>query len=178
MLMASTFWGHFLLFSPHLRRGKNRACELESAARRSPIRSFEGPSGIDWKKMNQAKATVPKWRLTTTADLKIIDEIADRIHTGLPERSEVFAEKRALFPNGCLALQIDDRVVGYGFFHPWMIYQIPPLDSFLERVPKTADCLYVHDVVVLPEYRGHGAVGQYVKLISVRPLRMVLQRWP
>jgi N-acetylglutamate synthase-like GNAT family acetyltransferase len=38
--------------------------------------------------------------------------------------------------------------------HPWALYSIPPLDQFLVALPAQADCLYIHDVAILPEYRG------------------------
>lgn len=125
-----------------------------------PVRS---PMGV--REMNQIDFIAPTWRCATVDDLPIINGIADHVHTGLPERPEVFAEKQQLFPGGCLALQLDGNVVGYGFAHPWLLFEIPPLDVFLERLPVLPDCLYIHDVVVLPEYRGHGCAAQYVQLM-------------
>ena len=40
--------------------------------------------------------------------------------------------------------------------HPWMLRSIPPLDTFLERIPAKPECLYVHDVAILSDARGHG----------------------
>jgi hypothetical protein len=105
-----------------------------------------------------------RWRLSKTTDLDEINKIADAIHTGLPERPEVFAEKRALFPEGCLVLG-NGSAVGYGISHPWILNDVPSLDSFLERLPASPDCLYIHDVAILPAGRGHDAAGAYVKTI-------------
>ncbi|MCK1394631.1 GNAT family N-acetyltransferase [Bradyrhizobium sp. 1] len=105
--------------------------------------------------------TKPHWRPARVSDLPAISAIATRIHPGLPERPDVFAEKMRLYPDGCRALVTADEIVGYGLAHPWMQLRIPPLDDFLERLPDDADCLYVHDVAVLPDFRG-GASRAYV----------------
>ena len=106
------------------------------------------------------------WRRAKSSDLPRINEIADQIHTGLPERPEVFAEKVRLCPEGSLILVAGDKIVGYGISHPWKLHRIPPLDTFLEDLPNDADCIYVHDVVVLPEFRGKLATSSYVERIS------------
>jgi GNAT superfamily N-acetyltransferase len=125
--------------------------------------------------MSHIKVFTPTWRPATADDLSTIDHIADRIHTGLPERPEVFAEKRRLFPRGCRALQLDGKVIGYGFAHPWMLFDVPSLDTFLEKLPANADCLYLHDVVVLPEYRGQGATAYFVKLMEAEAYGLGIQ---
>lgn len=96
----------------------------------------------------------PHWRPAHTSDLPAISAIAARIHPDLPERPEVFAEKMRLYPGGCRVLVAGDEIAGYGLAHPWKQHQIPPLDRFLERLPEDADCLYVHDIAVLPDRRG------------------------
>jgi ribosomal protein S18 acetylase RimI-like enzyme len=103
----------------------------------------------------------PYWRPARISDLGAIVAIAARIHPDLPERAEVFAEKMQLYPDGCRVLVADDTIAGYGLTHPWKLHQIPPLDRLLERLPQDADCLYVHDVAVLPEFRG-GVAREYV----------------
>jgi GNAT superfamily N-acetyltransferase len=107
----------------------------------------------------------PHWRPTRASDLPAISAIAARIHPGLPERPDVFAEKMQLYPEGCRVLITNEAIVGYGLAHPWMQHRIPPLDGFLERLPDDADCLYVHDVAVLPDFRG-GTSRAYVAAIE------------
>ena len=104
----------------------------------------------------------------TKADLGRVNQIADDIHTGLPERPEVFADKLSQYPQGCLTLISNGAIVGYGFSHPWTLCEIPPLDSFLGSLPRVPTCLYIHDVVVLPSQRGHACAGAYVDLISAQ----------
>lgn len=108
----------------------------------------------------------PHWRPARISDLPAIGAIAARIHPELPERPEVFAEKMRLYPDGCRVLVAGDAIAGYGLSHPWKQHRIAPLDGFLERLPDDADCLYVHDVAVLPDFRG-GVARDYVATIEV-----------
>ncbi|MCK1475125.1 GNAT family N-acetyltransferase [Bradyrhizobium sp. 197] len=107
----------------------------------------------------------PHWRPARASDLPAISAIAARIHPDLPERPEVFAEKMRLYHDGSRVLAAEDEIVGYGLAHPWTQHRIPPLDGFLEQLPGGADCLYVHDVAVLPGFRG-GVAGDYVAAIE------------
>lgn len=107
----------------------------------------------------------PHWRRAHAADLEAIRVIWARIHPDLSELPEVFAEKMRLYPRGCCVLAAGDEIAGYGLAHPWMQHRIPPLDGFLQRLPDAADCLYIHDVAVLPDLRG-GVARAYVAEIE------------
>ncbi|TYL82876.1 GNAT family N-acetyltransferase [Bradyrhizobium cytisi] len=107
----------------------------------------------------------PHWRRAHAEDLAAISAIAARIHPDLPERPEVFAEKMRLYPDGCCVLAAGNQIAGYGLAHPWIQQQIPPLDGFLDRLPDAADCLYVHDVAVPPDFRG-GVARAYLAEIE------------
>ncbi|MBR0858856.1 GNAT family N-acetyltransferase [Bradyrhizobium liaoningense] len=107
----------------------------------------------------------PHWRPARASDLPAISAIAARIHPDLPESPEVLAEKMRLCPDGCHVLAADDEIVGYGLAHPWKQHWIPSLDGFLGRLPDDADCLYLHDVAVLPRSRG-GVARAYVAEIE------------
>jgi hypothetical protein len=106
------------------------------------------------------------WRPATTVDFDTINTISDAIHLRLPERFEVFVEKFNLFPTGCLILLQKGEVVGYGFSHPWVLNSIPPLDSFLGALPTSPECLFIHDVAILPQARRHSAAGAFIKHIA------------
>lgn len=103
----------------------------------------------------------PHWRPARTSDLVAISAIAARIHPDLPESPDVFAEKIRLYPDGCRLLIADEEIAGYGLAHPWKQHRIPPLNGFLQKLPDDADCLYVHDVAVLPDFRG-GIAPDYI----------------
>jgi ribosomal protein S18 acetylase RimI-like enzyme len=110
--------------------------------------------------------TAPNWQPARSEDLDSINNVADSIHLDLPERPEVFAEKFNLSPRGCYVLKQDGATLGYGLSHPWMLNDIPPLDTFLRRLPATPGCLYVHDVAILPRVRSHGSAGKYIDLMA------------
>lgn len=114
------------------------------------------------------------WHPLLIDDMGCVNRIADIVHTTLPERPEVFEEKVRLFPSGCRKLISGDAIVGYGISHPWMLFSIPPLDTFLQRLPNVPQCLYLHDIVVLPAARGSGAAGQYVDYIKAVARQMCI----
>jgi len=94
-----------------------------------------------------------------------MDRIGNLVHP-LQERAEVSAEKFKLFSEGCFVLEQKQQVLGYGISHPWILNDIPVLDTFLHVLPATPDCLFIHDVGVLPEARQHGASGVLVELVA------------
>ena len=108
------------------------------------------------------------WRQATASDLSEIDSIANRIHTGLPERPEVLAEKLRLFPHGALVLDAADRIAGYGLSHPWKLCRVPALNAFLHALPADANCIHIHDVAILSEWRGRRAAASYIDIVSAR----------
>lgn len=108
------------------------------------------------------------WRPATADDLPSIHDISIKVHPDLPERHEVLAEKFALFPQGCFLLARGCFPSGYAIAHPWTLYDVPALDSFLIRLPPQPDCLYLHDVALLPSARGDGQAQRLIeKLVSL-----------
>ena len=106
------------------------------------------------------------WQPLESEDLATLGRIAAQIHPGLPERLEVLAEKNSLFPAGCRKLVVAEKMVGYGLSHPWKLRSIPALDHRIGHLPADADCLFIHDVVVLPEARGHSAAENYLRYVQ------------
>ena len=98
------------------------------------------------------------------ADLDAVERIGNAIHVSLQERPEVFANKLELFPQGCFVLARNGAIAGYGVAHPWALGSVPALDTLMAALPPSPDCLYIHDVVVLPTARGQGAAGVLVDL--------------
>ncbi|HZH53242.1 MAG TPA: GNAT family N-acetyltransferase [Microvirga sp.] len=108
------------------------------------------------------------WRPMTAPDIDRVQELADRIHVDHPEDREVFAERLALYPQGCHVLVEDGGIVGYAITHPWRFGEPPPLNSRLREIPREADTYYLHDVALLPEGRGRGFAAQGAELIAGR----------
>lgn len=98
---------------------------------------------------------IPAWRQMTPADLAHVDRIAGVVHAALPERPEVAAERLRLFPAGCSIADAGPggEAVGYALAHPARLAAPPKLDTLLGALPADADCLYLHDVALLPAAR-------------------------
>ncbi|KAI1310893.1 acyl-CoA N-acyltransferase [Xylaria venustula] len=108
------------------------------------------------------------WRPLTLDDIEGLAHVAGAVHPGLPERDVVFAERVKLFPEGCLVLEECARVCGYAISHPIRHGQPPALDSLLGEIAPDADQFYIHDVCVLPNFRGGGyATGAVKKLLTL-----------
>ncbi|UEM20889.1 GNAT family N-acetyltransferase [Skermanella mucosa] len=106
------------------------------------------------------------WRPMGPADLPTVERIAEIVHPGYPESPEVPAERLALFPAGCLiARDGHGSVLGYAVSHPGTLGRPPALDSLLGGLPPDADCLYLHDVALLPEARGLGLGESLVDIL-------------
>jgi GNAT superfamily N-acetyltransferase len=103
------------------------------------------------------------WRPMTEADIDMVEEIAGLIHPSFHERPEIFVERLALFPAGSLIAQGPDGPVGYAVAHPWTLGRPPALDSLLGDIPPEADCLYLHDVAILPAARGQRLTERLVE---------------
>lgn len=97
---------------------------------------------------------VPAWRPMRAGDLPDVERISAIVHPRFPEREEVPVERLHLFPDGCLVAIGDGAPVGYAIAHPGVVGHPPALDTLLGALPGDADCLYVHDVALLPEARG------------------------
>jgi ribosomal protein S18 acetylase RimI-like enzyme len=106
------------------------------------------------------------WRTARGTDLDAIKAVADAVHPDLSERPEVFEEKLRLFPEGCFVLIENGEVVGYAFVHLWRLNDVPKLDDFLMSLPDDADCLFIHDVALLPKARDKGAARSLIQQIS------------
>lgn len=106
------------------------------------------------------------WRPMTPADLPGVEAIGHRIHVAYPEDDAVFVERLALFPAGCLILEGDGALVGYVLSHPWHHRTPPALNARLERLPADADCLYIHDLALLPEAQSRGAAGEIMRRLA------------
>lgn len=106
------------------------------------------------------------WRTMCEHDLPAVGEIAARLHPAYPEDARIFAERLQLYPNGCLVLEVNDCMLGYVISHPWRHRQPPTLNSLLQTLPVRPSTYYIHDVALLPQARGLGAVVQLLSRLS------------
>lgn len=116
------------------------------------------------EKAIQAKAS---WHRLSVDKIKSLVCVADQIHPDLPESDEVFAERIKLFPEGCLGLMEEkcDELGGYVISHPIKHLQPPALNSPLGKITTDADQYYIHDLAILPKFRGRGLAEECVKTL-------------
>ncbi len=100
-----------------------------------------------------------EWRAMRADDLDGVLALADASHPDLPESREVFAERLALYPRGCVVLDGDKGIVGYAVSHPIRRFEPPALGALLRSLPADADQFYIHDMAVAPSRRGAGAAA-------------------
>ncbi|KAJ2986083.1 hypothetical protein NUW58_g5198 [Xylaria curta] len=113
------------------------------------------------------------WRPLDIDDVEGVVRVANVVHTQLPERDIVFAERARLFPEGCLVLVEETQVRGYAISHPIRHRKPPALDSLLGEIAPEADQFYIHDVCILPELRGRGHA-----LDAINKLLAIAERYP
>lgn len=96
------------------------------------------------------------WRPMRPGDLRAVDALAQAQYPDYPERPEVYADRLALAPGWCFALELDGRFAGYLLAHPWGEAGPPRLDTVLGALPDAPPALHLHDCVIAPWARGHG----------------------
>ena len=112
----------------------------------------------------------PSWRELSVNNIESLARVANQIHPDLPESDEVFAERVKLFPGGCLGLVEGkiDELCGYVISHPIRHLQPPALDSLLEEIASDADQYYIHDLAILPRFRGRDLARECIdKLLTI-----------
>lgn len=148
-----------------------------------------------------ATTTTASWRRMSPEDKDRVLEIGDKIHPDLPEDKEVLTERLRLFPEGCFVLvqhrhrhhkhkhnesdedvQDDNETIicGYAVSHPIpKRHQPPALNTLLLNMnkppsvsPGEAEQFYIHDLAILPEFRGRGYARECVDM-----LLGVAKRW-
>ncbi|CAL62838.1 Putative acetyltransferase [Herminiimonas arsenicoxydans] len=105
------------------------------------------------------------WRRMSAPDMASVTLVASQVHPDYPEDERVFAERLALYPDGCLLLEAGKQIAGYVISHPWRERQPPALNSLLQALPATPSTYYIHDVALLPAARGLGAASQLVDIL-------------
>ncbi len=116
----------------------------------------------------------------TAADIDAVTKIEALVHVFYQEGEAVFANRFALYPSGCFICVSKGEPVGYMISHPWKRGEPVALDAMIDAVPSDADCLYIHDLALLPEFRGGGAAqaaislaGDTARKLSLKSLALV-----
>lgn len=97
------------------------------------------------------------WRAMVPDDVPQVGAIGDGVHCNMQEPHGVYANRLALYPQGCRVLERDGKVLGYLIAHPWLSESPPALGAMLDALPARPECYYLHDVAILPAARSGGA---------------------
>ncbi|KAH8706095.1 hypothetical protein GQ44DRAFT_716287 [Phaeosphaeriaceae sp. PMI808] len=108
-----------------------------------------------------------EWRNLTLDDIDSVISISYKVHVDLQESAEVFSERVKLCPEGCLALvdEESNELYGYTISHPIRLRTPPALDGLLGEIPSDANQFYIHDVAIVPEFRGSGYAKEGIKIM-------------
>jgi hypothetical protein len=132
------------------------------------------------------------WRPTVQSDIPELYQLSEQIHPDLPESEQVFHNRLAHFPRGCLTLTLtltnvttnpttdinnnktpqepQEQIKGYILSHPIPQNQPPPqLDTLLEtNIPPDTDAsyhYYIHDIAITPDVRGKGLAREGIEML-------------
>jgi len=67
-----------------------------------------------------------------------------------------------VFPNGAWGAFYNNKLIGYIFFHPYKNQTVKPLNSKL-TLKGDEDCMYIHEIAILPQYRSLYIPSQLMK---------------
>jgi GNAT superfamily N-acetyltransferase len=85
------------------------------------------------------------------------------------ETPEIYENKFLVSPKGCYVYEDSYGIQGYILSHPWNILSPPELNKALVEVE--INCWFIHDIVVVPEYRGRGIADEIIqKILGYNPI--------
>jgi ribosomal protein S18 acetylase RimI-like enzyme len=114
-----------------------------------------------------------EWRSMKPSDIPFVYAIANEIHKDFYEDISIFLERLTLCPEGCFVLEDDTlgscatgscAIGGYAISHPFT-RESPPLNTLLHQIHE-ATCWYIHDIALLPSFRGNGATSEMVSQLT------------
>jgi len=104
------------------------------------------------------------WRLMLLDDLPSVFNIAMNVWAKYGETFTIYENKFLTAPQGCYVYTINKNIIGYLISHPWnILYPPPALNTPLIKLEE--NCWFIHDIVILPEYRGAGVGDEIIKKI-------------
>ncbi len=101
----------------------------------------------------------------TLEDIPHVYNISLLLHS-LYEDPEIFQERMTL-SQGSYVLLAQDIIVGYLISHPYRKKTYPPLNTLIHAIPEDPDTWYIHDLAILPEFRGKGMVRPILDEVKV-----------
>jgi len=108
------------------------------------------------------------WRQMLIDDIPYVYSIAMDIWTIHKESQAIYENKFCSFPEGCYVYD-DNGIKGYIISHPYNISSPPKINTLLPQVEM--NCLFIHDIVIVPEYRGRGIGNEIItKIVENHPI--------
>lgn len=102
------------------------------------------------------------WRKMLIEDIPCVYNIAKDIWTIHKESRIIYENKFCSFPEGCYVYD-DNGIKGYIISHPYNISSPPKINTLLTQVET--NCLFIHDIVMVTEYRGRGIGNEIIHTI-------------
>jgi ribosomal protein S18 acetylase RimI-like enzyme len=102
------------------------------------------------------------WREMMIEDIPYVYNIANDIWTMHKEDRIIYENKFCSFPQGCYVYD-DNGIKGYIISHPYNISSPPKINTLLPNVE--INCLFIHDIVIVSEYRGRGIGNEIINTI-------------
>jgi ribosomal protein S18 acetylase RimI-like enzyme len=101
------------------------------------------------------------WRPMTSRDINKVYTISlAQWGSDYYESLDVFRNKLEYYPDGCFVYEEDFKVHGYLISHPWSSTNIPEINEHLTKM--ILDTYYIHDIVLLPEFRGENIAAKMI----------------
>ena len=111
-------------------------------------------------------------RRLEAGDLERMSQLQRAVYLpALAEPPETFANKMALFPEGALGCVEGEALLGYTLALPWRGDAVVPLHGIIDALPERPDALYLHDMVVDPDFRGRGIARQLLSALEALAAR-------
>jgi len=108
------------------------------------------------------------WREMTMDDIPYVYDIAKDIWTIHKESRTIYENKFCSFPEGCYVYD-ENGIKGYIISHPYNISSPPKINTLLPEVEM--NCLFIHDIVMVTEYRGRGIGNEIItKIVDGHPI--------
>jgi predicted N-acetyltransferase YhbS len=103
-------------------------------------------------------------RTMAEADIPAVLEIQAVCYTEVtPESDASLHAKLRASQSTCFIASLEGDVVGYLISLPWECSNPPALNATTCRLPRAPDCLYLHDLAVVPGARKSGAARALVE---------------
>jgi ribosomal protein S18 acetylase RimI-like enzyme len=130
------------------------------------------PNGAQRRKLKPVERAlaVLTIRPTTPTDYAAVSALGSAIHSAdYAESEECFTSLMRHAASGCFVADLDG-IIGYVISFPYRLGQVYPRNSPYTPVEEP-DCYYIHDLAVLPEFRGKGVATQLAR-------QVLAQEWP